>query len=68
MIPHDFIISIRNSMLMQLVLVLAVPSCAVEVRQEFLRFWRSIHAPFLRKREAPKKGSFWEIDMTRFEP
>ncbi len=68
MVPDNFIIGIRNILLIQLVLALATPAYAIEVRRELLRVWRSINAPFLRKKEASKKGSFWEIDMTKFEP
>lgn len=67
MIPHEILVSIRNIMLMQLVLVLAAQS-AIGARRELARFRRSILAPFLREKEPTRKESFWEIDMTRFEP
>ncbi len=67
MMPFELNIGLRNLLLMQLALIFLAPTYAFEVRRELLRLWRSIHAPFLRKK-APKKGSFWEIDMTKFEP
>lgn len=68
MLSHELILGIRNILLMQLVLLLMMPSFALEVRRELRRVWRSVNAPFLRKKTMPKKGSFWEIDLTKFEP
>lgn len=64
-----FFFGIRNVLLVQLLILIMVPEYAVHIRQEMIRIWRSINAPFLQRIKARKKGSsFWEIDMTKFEP
>jgi hypothetical protein len=66
---HDIAIGIRNILLVQLLMVLLAPHYSLMVRQELLRIWQSINAPFLLKKGCRKKeGSFWKIDMTKFEP
>jgi hypothetical protein len=69
MVPHELTIGIRNILLMQLMIIAALPGHLFLFRRELVRIWRSINAPFLQKKETRRKGSrFWEIDMTKFEP
>jgi hypothetical protein len=66
---QDLTLVVRNILLIQLLTIFLVPRCALVARRELLRFWRSIHAPLLHGKEAPKKGSnFWKIDLTKLEP
>lgn len=66
----DFpVFSIRNILLVQFLIVIMAPGHAISVCRDMIRVWRSINAPFLQRKKARKKGSsFWEIDMTKFEP
>jgi len=71
MLASDIIIVIRNILLIQLLLIVTAPALAIQVRRELLKIWKLINTPVLPKENAlsnKKKGSFWEIDMTRFEP
>lgn len=70
MFGEELIITIRNILLVQLVMVSVslAPERAVLVRQEFLKIWKSLNAPFLPKKTDKGREKFWEIDMTKFEP
>ncbi len=69
MVPHEVIIGIRNILLVQLVTIILAPSHVLLISREITRIWQSINAPFLQRKPVRRKGStFWEIDMTKFEP
>jgi hypothetical protein len=70
MSEQEIIISMRNIMLLQLVALSLTPEKAVLVRQELKKIWKTMKTPRLPKKTGPanKGKSFWEIDMTRFEP
>jgi hypothetical protein len=69
MVPHEFTLGMRNILLVQFLLIAALPGHASLFRLQLIRIWRTINAPFLQKRKTRRKGSrFWEIDMTKFEP
>ncbi len=69
MIPHEFILCMRNLLLVQLVMIILAPGHVLQVSRELTRIWRSINAPFPQQKPVRRKGStFWEIDMTKFEP
>jgi len=71
MSASDIIIGMRNIILIQLLMVVTVPAHAFRVRRELLKIWKIVNTPMLPKKNAlsnKKRGSFWEIDMTRFEP
>jgi hypothetical protein len=69
MVPDEFTIVIRNILLVQLLMITALPGHTSVFRLQLIRIWRSINAPFLQKKNTRRKGSrFWEIDMTKFEP
>jgi len=71
MFASDIIIAIRDILLIQLLMIVTVPAHAYLVRQELLKIWKIINTPVLPKKNTlsnKKSGSFWEIDMTKFEP
>jgi hypothetical protein len=71
MFASDTILGIRNILLIQLLLIVTSPAQAIQVRRELLKIWKRNNTSVLPKENAlsnKKKGSFWEIDLTRFEP
>ena len=67
MVAHELTLGIRNLLLVQLMLIITSPGHTLLVRQELLKIWKCITAPALFKKNK-KQNSFWEIDMTKFEP
>jgi hypothetical protein len=66
-----FIVSIRNILLFQMIVMTLYLGKALSGGLEFLSVWRFLRKPFLPNtvKEAEKgKNRFWEIDMTKFEP
>jgi hypothetical protein len=70
MIHDAFIITIRNILLLQLIVMTMAPEKGVLVRQEILKFLRELRTPLFQKtaKKPGNRGKFWEIDMTKFEP
>jgi hypothetical protein len=70
MLNDELIISIRNLFLIQLVILTLAPEKFVPVYQGLHRIWKSfLQVALPKKTDAMAKGkSFWEIDMTDFEP
>jgi hypothetical protein len=69
MVTHAAAISIRNILLVQLMVIVLVPGHVALVRHELLKIWKRINEPlFFNKERGEKKNKFWEIDMTKFEP
>jgi hypothetical protein len=70
MYDFDLALTLRNALLLQLLVILMLPDhAAVAVHRHMQRAWRRIQAPLLEKRQPPRNGSrFWEIDLTKFEP
>jgi hypothetical protein len=70
MIHNELIIEIRTVLLLQLIVMTMASDRAVLVHQELRKIWKTLNAPVLPKKPAPanKGRSFWEIDMTKFEP
>ena len=72
MFASDIIIDIRNILIIQMVMIFAVPADAFRVCKELMKIWKALITPVeLPKQKAlsnKKKGSFWEVDMTKFEP
>jgi len=64
------IAGIRSILFVHLVMIsILMPDHELLLIRAMIRTWRSFHAPFQEKKENPgKKDSFWEIDMTKFEP
>ena len=63
-----FVISIRNILLLQMVVMTLYCGYVVTGRLAFISIWRSIWKPLLPNitKDAQKgKTSFWEIDMTK---
>ena len=69
--PDSIMIALRNILLVQLLLALALAGNSRQLQQELLRIWKSLKEPLLWIKPAKpnhKSGKFWEIDMTDFEP
>ncbi len=66
----DISFSIRNILLLQFLTLLVVREPAFQLCQKLLKVWKSLRAPFLSRKHPSrgKKGKFWEVDMTKFEP
>jgi len=67
MIMPEFSVSIRNVLLIQLLIVLLAPDYALQLRQELQKLWKTLNTPWIPLRRAAR-SKFWEIDMTKFEP
>ena len=69
--PDVIMLSLRNVLLLQLLMALTLAGNSPRLQQELLRIWKTLNAPLLRKKPIKpnhKSGKFWEIDMTDFEP
>jgi hypothetical protein len=67
---YEVYFSMRNILLLQLLTLVVARDSACLVRQKLSRIWKSFTALLRSKKPAAggKKGKFWEIDMTKFEP
>jgi len=64
-------ITIRNILALTLFTVVIINDHSPLVQQELLKIWKTLNTPLLPKqpsRTNHKSNSFWEIDMTDFEP
>jgi hypothetical protein len=67
----QLVFSIRNILLIQLIIIISsAPELTLCLHQEIMKIWKKMSAPF---HETPanrikKRSTFWEIDMTKFEP
>jgi hypothetical protein len=70
MIHDAFVITVRNILLVHLIIMTMAPEKVVLVRQEILKFWKELRIPLFPKtaKKPDNRGKFWEIDMTKFEP
>jgi len=62
---------LRNMLLVQLLVLLAPAGNMPICPQELHKIWQTLNTPLFPKRSTKtnhKSGSFWEIDMTKFEP
>jgi len=66
MVTLETSILLRNILLLQLLTIVIVPDCAFGIQKKLLKLWKSIITPV--KIPPDKRGKFWEIDMTKFEP
>ncbi len=65
----NLIVTLRNALLLQFLVVFLLPDhAAAAVHQNLKRAWMRIQAPLLQKTQLVRKSRFWEIDMTKFEP
>lgn len=71
MLISNVTVGIRNLLLVQAMMIVLVPNNAELICMKLVRTWKTFLAPFLVKRpnrtNATRK-TFWEIDMTKFEP
>jgi len=69
---HDaFAITVRNILLLLLIIMTIAPGRVMPARQELLKLWKTLRPPLFSKNTKPAgncRGTFWEIDMTKFEP
>jgi hypothetical protein len=70
MIHDELIIGIRAVLLLQLIVMTMASDRAVLVHHELRKIWKTLNTPVFPKKsaQANKGKSFWEIDMTKFEP
>jgi hypothetical protein len=65
------VINLRNILLFQLLVALALAGNVPAVQQELLKIWKRLNTPLITiksTRTNHKSNKFWEIDMTKFEP
>ena len=64
------VLSIRNILLIPLIALIVTPEQAFCLVQETVKIWKKLCAPLrvFAANATKKKSSFWEIDMTKFEP
>jgi hypothetical protein len=70
MLNYELIIGIRNILLVQLVIMTLAPERVALVYQGLRKLLKSftVLAPVAKTGSDSKSKSFWEIDMTYFEP
>lgn len=71
MFASEISLAMRNILLIQLLLVIMVPSYGVPVYLKLLHIWKKFNASMVtqsRARTNKKRNKFWEIDMTDLEP
>jgi len=68
MFTQETTILLRNILLLQLLTVVIIPDYAFAIHKKFLKLWKSITMPLSHKTPPNKRGKFWEIDMSKFEP
>ncbi len=70
MSDNELSFGIRNILLLQLLTLVVVRESAFQFCQKLLKVWKSLRARFLSREHSSqgKKGKFWEVDMTKFEP
>ncbi len=69
MVEHEFLFSIRNVLLAHLALFAAAsPRSNRQLYAKFGRIWKTLRRRLVSLRSKPGRSSFWEIDMTKFEP
>ncbi len=69
MSEYEVSFNMRNILLLQLLTLFVARDSACLVRQKLSRTWKSLTSLLSKKTAADgKKGKFWEIDMTKFEP
>jgi hypothetical protein len=61
--------ALRNILLLSALITVTVSVTMPQLQQELLKLWKTLKTPKLPKKPASQKSdSFWEIDMTKFEP
>ncbi len=69
MSDNEISFSMRNILLLHLVTLVVVKYSAFQLCQKLLNIWKSLTAMLARKpSNQGKRGKFWEVDMTKFEP
>ena len=70
MSEYEVSFSIRNILLLQLLTFAVARDSVCLARQKLSKIWKSFTTLLRSKKPAAggKKGKFWEIDMTKFEP
>jgi hypothetical protein len=63
-------LTMRNILLIPLIVLSIAPELTLCFAQETAKILKKLRAPFLvsAANAAKKKSTFWEIDMTKFEP
>jgi hypothetical protein len=68
MFSDHLAIGLRNLLMLQLLVAVLAPERVIALNRNITRIWRSFLAPLRARKCRPAGKSFWEIDMTKFEP
>jgi hypothetical protein len=70
MFSDEVLFTLRNILLVQMAVVSLAPEHALLVHQKIRKMGKSLRSSVSPKKpaQAGKGKSFWEIDMTKFEP
>ncbi len=68
MFTPETAILLRNILLLQLLTIAIVPDYAFGIQKKIAKLWKSITTPLNHRTIPNKRGKFWEIDMSKFEP
>ncbi len=69
MSDNEISFSMRNILLLHLVTLVMVKYSAFQLCQKLLNVWKSLKAMLAWKlSNQGKRGKFWEVDITKFEP
>ncbi len=68
MIEHEFMLGVRNILLVNLLAVAMAPDAILRLHRRLIRKWKALRARISITLSSPGRSKFWEIDMTKFEP
>jgi hypothetical protein len=68
MCDDEIVFSIRNILLLQLVVSATIPEKTAQLRHDLVRMWKTLAARLVVNWSNSPVKKFWEIDMTKFEP
>ncbi len=70
MSDNEISFSMRNILLLQLLTLFVVKDSALQLCQNLLKTWKSLKTLLRawKPSDQGKRGKFWEVDMTKFEP
>ncbi len=68
MFEHDFMLGVRNILLVNLLAVAMAPDATQRLHRRLIRKWKALRERISIMLSSPRRNKFWEIDMTKFEP
>ena len=69
MFDSELVFCIRTIVFAHVLILTMTPELTLRLQHELVKLWKTLKAPILLKQaRQQKKSSFWEVDMTKFEP